>query len=125
MKCYRHPQSDAVATCKYCSKGVCTECAKDTGVGIVCSATCEVEVRSLKALEENSKRLLPLASRTHRRNAVLFTLFGAVFITFSLIDRNDSFLFPFLLAAGVVILIGAGFSFLTGRRYAKSVQTQA
>jgi hypothetical protein len=34
MKRFRHPQIDAVGACKHCFKGACSECSKDTGVGI-------------------------------------------------------------------------------------------
>jgi hypothetical protein len=120
MKCFGHPQIDAVGTCKYCFKGVCTECAKDTGVGIVCSPECEAEVRSLKATLDRSKQAFALVAKTHARNAVLLVLFGVAFFTFSAIDRSDSFMFPFLISFGVIMVVGAIFSFLIGRRYSKS-----
>jgi hypothetical protein len=124
MKCFRHPQSDAVGSCKYCFKGVCTECAKDTGIGLVCDSQCEEEVRSLKAVVDRSKQAFPLVAKTHARNAVLLTLFGVAFFAFSLVDRSDAFLFPFLLSCGVIMIIGAIFSFLTGRKYAKPSRAQ-
>jgi hypothetical protein len=125
MRCFRHPQSEAVGTCKYCFKGVCTECAKDTGIGIVCSPQCEEEVKSLQAIVDKSKQVFPLVAKTHGRNAILLALFGVAFFVFSAIARSDSFMFPFLLSFGVIMVIGAIFSFLMARRYAKSSGTQA
>jgi hypothetical protein len=119
MKCFRHPQSDAVGACKHCFKGTCSECSKDTGVGIACSPQCEEEVRLLKAIVDRNKQAFALAAKTHGRNSALLVLFGVAFVTFSATERTDPFLFPFLLSTGVIMLIGAIFSFLTGRRYSK------
>lgn len=123
MKCFRHSESDAVGTCKYCFKGVCSACANDTGLGVVCSPQCEEEVRAIKSLVDRSKQAFPFAAKTHSRNAVLLCLFGAALIVFGLVARDNSFLFPFLLAFGTIMVLGAFFSVLTGRKYAKSSQS--
>jgi hypothetical protein len=125
MKCFRHPQADAVGTCKHCSKGTCSECSKDTGIGLVCSPQCEVEVRSLKAIMDRNKQAFALVAKAHGRNSALLLLFGIAFVAFSPIERTDPFIFPFLLSTGAIILTGAIFSFLMARRYAKSSGTQA
>lgn len=36
MKCYRHPDVDAVATCVVCGKAICERCAVDVGGRITC-----------------------------------------------------------------------------------------
>ncbi len=125
MKCFRHPQSEAVGTCKYCFKGVCRECANDTGIGIVCSPECQEEVRSLKVVLDRSKQAFPLAAKSYARNAILLALFGAAFIAFSAIERSDSFMFPFFLSFGAIMVLGAIFSFLMGRKFAKLSRPQA
>lgn len=125
MKCFSHLQAEAVGTCKYCFKGVCADCAKDTGIGIVCSPQCEEEVRSLKAMTDRSKQAFPLVAKTHGRNAILLALFGVVFIVFGAIERSDSFIFPFLFSFGVLMVIGAIFSFLMARRFTKASRAQA
>ena len=125
VKCFRHPQSDAVGTCKYCFKGACNECAKDSDVGIVCSPQCEGEVRSLKEMVDRNKQAFPLVAKTHARNAILLTLFAVGFLAFSAIERSDSFLFPFFLSFGAILGIGAIFSFLMGRKFSKASRSQA
>jgi hypothetical protein len=41
MKCYAHPDAEAVAICVQCGKGICPDCAGKTASGTyVCSATC-------------------------------------------------------------------------------------
>ena len=93
MKCFRHPESDAVGTCKHCFKGTCSACAEDAGIGIVCSPQCEEEVRAVKFLVNKNKQAYPLVAKAHGRNAILLTLFGLAFIAFSFIARGDSFCF--------------------------------
>ena len=36
MRCYRHPDVDAVATCVACGKAICESCAVDVGGRITC-----------------------------------------------------------------------------------------
>ena len=38
MKCFSHPQADAVAQCSQCQKGVCTSCAHDVEVVTLCTS---------------------------------------------------------------------------------------
>lgn len=40
MKCFEHPELDAVGTCKQCSKGLCSTCAVDLAMGISCHGEC-------------------------------------------------------------------------------------
>lgn len=120
MKCFAHPQSDAVGTCKYCFKGICTECAKDSGIGLVCGPQCQEEVRSLKIMTDRNKQAFPLVGKTHTRNAVLLALFGTCFVVFSFAKRYDEFLFPFLLSFGAIMIVASLFAFLMGRRFAKA-----
>jgi len=41
MKCWVHPQEDAVAVCKSCSKGVCQNCAVSISGDVYCKACVE------------------------------------------------------------------------------------
>jgi hypothetical protein len=125
VKCFKHPQSEAVGTCKYCSKGVCTECVRDTGIGISCSPECQEEVKSLKALVDRNKQSFPLVAKAHARNAILLALLGLAFVAFSAIARRDAFLFPYLLSFGVIMMFGAMLSFLMARKFSKAMRPQA
>ena len=39
MRCFYHPEREAVGLCKACSKGLCTSCAVDLGHGIAEAVT--------------------------------------------------------------------------------------
>ena len=46
MRCFTHPQTDAVAQCSQCQKGICTACAHDAGGATLCSSCCEIGIRA-------------------------------------------------------------------------------
>lgn len=45
MKCFTHPQADAVAQCSQCQKGICTACAHNAGGATLCSSCFETGLR--------------------------------------------------------------------------------
>lgn len=46
MKCYQHHEQSAIGTCKHCNKGLCPDCAVDTGDGLAC----QEHVQAVKAV---------------------------------------------------------------------------
>ncbi|HUB02824.1 MAG TPA: hypothetical protein VL983_09060 [Terriglobales bacterium] len=115
MKCFSHPEMDAVGSCKHCFKGVCARCAKDSGVGVVCSQACEDEVRSVRAMMERGRKMYPLAAKTQLRSAIWLVALAAVFIAWGLISEHGAF----MIVIGAVMLLGAGFAGFNSRRMAK------
>ncbi len=118
MKCFTHPSADAIASCKHCFKGVCPQCARDTGIGVVCSPGCEEEVKSIRAMVERNRKMYPVAARNHSRNAIWLTALALVFIVFGVIAQRG-FMSNYLMVFGVVVLLGAAFSALTAHRMSK------
>ena len=59
------------------------------------------------------------------RNSISVTFFALGFPTFSIIDRSDPFMFPFLLSFAVISSVGGLFSFLSSREFTKASRTQA
>src|SRR5258707_8426915 len=109
MKCFNHPQVDAVGSCKQCFRGVCPQCAQDTGVGLACSEACASEVKAVHSLVERNKKVYAFAPKTHSRQAILLALMGALFIGFGFYSQFR-FLMAFFIAFGVLMLIGAAVS---------------
>lgn len=118
MKCFTHPSSDAVGTCKYCCKGVCAECAKDSDYGVVCSERCEAEVKSLKAMVERNRKMVPIAAKTHLRSAVMLFAMALVFIGYGVVVGQGYFQI-YMIAFGLIMLLGGGFAVFNSRRIAK------
>jgi ribosomal protein L40E len=45
VKCFTHPQADAVAQCSQCHKGICITCAHNAGGATFCSSCFETGLR--------------------------------------------------------------------------------
>lgn len=57
MLCYRHPSAQAIGACKACCKGICSECATDTGYGLACTETCQLNVAEINEMNERSLKI--------------------------------------------------------------------
>ncbi|MGA8405545.1 MAG: hypothetical protein WB680_00050 [Candidatus Acidiferrales bacterium] len=82
-------------------------------------------MRALKAVVDRNKLAFPLVAKTHNRNAILLALFSAVFLAFSVMARNDSFMFPFFLSFAAIFVVGSVFSFLMARKFKRASALKA
>jgi hypothetical protein len=117
MKCYNHRASEAVGTCKHCSKGICSACAKDSGWGLVCSQQCEDEVKALKAMVERNRKMVPFAAKNSIRSAIILFAMAAVFTGFGLAIGGP--ISVYMISFGLIMLVGGGFAVFNSRRLAK------
>ena len=124
MKCFNHSQNDAVGSCKHCFRGLCPQCARDSGVGLACSEACESQIKSLHALVERNKALSAFAPKPYTRSALVLAMMAVVFIAFGAFSRFP-FLSAFLIVFGIVILCGATFAALNSRKIAKASSSEA
>jgi hypothetical protein len=77
MKCFNHPDQDAVATCKRCGKFLCRSCCLSGTTGICCSPECQFK------LDEEAAWLDRLRQRSQRRRkgpAVFLVYLCAAFL---------------------------------------------
>jgi len=49
MRCFYHPDREAVGLCKNCQKALCAESAIDVGDGLSCPGRCELRVERRNA----------------------------------------------------------------------------
>ncbi len=113
MNCFFHPETPAVAMCKFCQKGLCRECARDLGHGMSCRDH-EREVRELNESFLLGRRTNLGAGKFYQRFALVFVFFGIVMIAGGL------FMGPLGLAmviTGACCLLFAGLYYFWGRRY--------
>jgi hypothetical protein len=122
MKCFNHPENEAVGSCKHCFRGVCAQCARDSGVGLACSETCESQVKSVHALVERNKKLTAFAPKQHFRSGLMLTMMAAVFIGFGLFSTVH-FLSAYFIVFGAVLVCGAIFALLNGRKIARAASS--
>jgi hypothetical protein len=113
MKCFNHPEIDAIGICKNCNKGLCRDCLTELENGIACTATCVDEVKQINTLINRNKQSFNFASGAHMRNAFMFGAMGIVFIVFGLITEG---LTGFLSVMGLLFLLGAIFSFISAKK---------
>ncbi len=51
MVCYYHPDRPAVGLCKYCQRGLCSDCAAPAGDSLACRNLHEEQVQALEVLD--------------------------------------------------------------------------
>ncbi|HEU6446911.1 MAG TPA: hypothetical protein VFV23_00550 [Verrucomicrobiae bacterium] len=119
MKCFYHPQIEAVAICKNCGKGLCFECASDVGNGVACKGKCESEVQALNEQLLRNRTMHLKSSEAHMKSTIFLSMIGFFFVGFSFY-MHDKFSFAFILPAGVIFLVVA----LLFYRLAKKLKQQ-
>lgn len=109
MKCYLHNDRDAIGVCKACSKGVCSECAHDTGNGLACKETCIEEVQAINEIISRNKQIYSIGSKSNIMSSgvIMYFLFAALFGgwgAYSSIVRGSVDGFPLLMGAGMLVI---------------------
>ena len=115
MKCFYHPEREAVGTCRSCGKGVCTECAVEVEKALACKDRCEEDVNALVKLVDHhveamasEKRLLGSTGRSALYSALIYIVVGMLFIVWSRIILYDTFSsrhYPMILAIGICLTV--------------------
>ncbi len=80
MLCFNHGANQAVAICKSCNRGLCTECAIPIGNGIACKGSCEQDVADLNSTLARNIHAVSRGSSAWSAAAGLYLLMGIVFV---------------------------------------------
>jgi len=83
MRCFVHRDTEAVGTCRGCSKGVCAECVVDMGHSISCRGACEKKAQALHSQSMQSGVLLRAQRRNRFLAPALFLVMGVAIILFA------------------------------------------
>ncbi len=117
MKCYYHPDYDAVGICKNCQKGICKECVTEIDTSLACKDRCEEDVKRINFTVEKSYQMLQtrLVQSTHSGGAIVYTILGILFILYGLfiIDLELAYL---LIPAGCAFLLAGYMSFRNSKK---------
>jgi len=54
MKCYKHPEEDAVGICSKCGRGICTQCAEISNGKLICKDCLKTKILIPKRLKAYS-----------------------------------------------------------------------
>ena len=118
MNCFYHPSKPALGVCKYCQRGLCTECAAVIDDVLACTKRHEDEVHMLEQLSARNLFQSKRVGSGYMRNAVFYGLVGGVFAAFGLSQLR------FLGTQAVVFIMLGGFllyaaatNYFEGRKY--------
>lgn len=118
MKCFYHPQIEAIARCKSCRKGLCKDCAIDVGNGIACKNRCECEVVAINEFLELMKTAYQKNAISASQTAILLSLAGSAFFLLGMMEiSSDPVLGLAGIATGILLLFLAANSHYTGRKF--------
>jgi len=86
MKCFYHPQADAVGLCKHCMRGVCTACAAERDGGLACRGRHESDVDQVSAL---IRRNVQVGVKSRPISLISFAVFVTALITLLYLAANE------------------------------------
>ncbi|KGM93542.1 hypothetical protein IRP63_14205 (plasmid) [Clostridium botulinum] len=119
MKCFNHPERDAVAICKSCNKGLCKECAVEIDATIACKGKCEEKVAFLNKVVHGNKSVYNKTAKSYYTMAFVQGIFGLSFIGFGAYSEFPE-LNPFLFMVGGIMILACVLTIFSGRRFGKS-----
>jgi len=82
MKCFYHPEIEAVAICKNCHKAICKDCLVEVQNGVACKDSinnCVTEVERLNRFLERSKIMAERTSTSFSRTIMFVGFLGLFF----------------------------------------------
>jgi len=128
MRCFYHPDREAVGSCKSCGKGLCPECAVDLVKGLACRGRCEADVQAvIQLIDQNIRHMAVVESSLQGRasimqqgksaryaNGFFLLVAGVVLAIFGAADLDR---FSFVLVLGVVFLLFGVYWLILARRF--------
>src|SRR5688572_23141183 len=118
MNCFYHPNNPAIGICKYCQRGLCSDCAAVVDDVLACKNRHEDEIHQLDQLTARNLFQSKRVGSNYMRNAIFYGLVGVVFAGFGLWTYNflglQAVVFILL---GVFLLYAAGANYFEARKY--------
>jgi hypothetical protein len=103
MKCFNHPESEAIAICKACGKAVCKECGLESENGIACQQRCANTLSTQNELYAIQAAHFKNIKRMNIMGSLFSIIMGILFIYFSSQGFGLVYDFIFLLGAGFIV----------------------
>jgi hypothetical protein len=118
MNCYYHPARTAIGVCKYCGRGLCTDCAATVDDTLACENRHEQQVRGLNLMQERGILQSERLRSAYTRNTIFYGLVGILFAAFGLSQvRFLGLEGVFFMMIGLFLLYAAVANYLEGRKY--------
>ena len=118
MNCFNHPDTPAIGLCKYCQRGLCSECAAIVDDVLACKNRHEDEVRQLGQLAARNLFQSKRAGSSYTRNAIFYGLVGVLFAGFGIMQyRFLGMQAVFFMMIGLFLLYAAGANYFEGKKH--------
>ena len=118
MVCYYHLDKPAVGLCKYCQRGLCSECAASVGDSLACKGLHEEQVRAMEALMQKNILQSKRVGSDYLRNTIFYGVVGILFAVFGLSQLRWLGLQAVVyLMIGLALLWAALANYLESRKY--------
>jgi len=108
MKCFYHPNADAIGLCKHCQRGLCPACGAERDGGLACRDRHETDVDQVTAL---IRRNIQVGVKARPLTLVTFGVFVIallVLINLALNEENPNLrtIYYMLSAFAFVVVLG-------------------
>ncbi len=100
MNCFKHNQTSSVGVCRYCFKGVCSECAIDFEDGVACSEYCLEKAKATVQVVSNTVLAQRGAKKGRFIGPSFLTILGLFYLGYA-IYCNELFAFTGALGFGL------------------------
>ena len=108
MKCFYHPNVDAVGLCKHCQRGLCSACGAERDSGLACRERHETEVDQVSALIRRNVQVGVKAQPLSLVSFGVFVIAVLVLINLAVKEENPNLrtIYYMLSAFAFVIVLG-------------------
>lgn len=118
MVCFYHPNKPATGLCKYCQRGLCTDCAAFAGDSLACKGLHEEQVRALETLLQKNILQSKRVGSDYARNTIFYGTVGLFFSAFGLFQLRWLGLQAVVyLMIGLALVWAALANYLESRKY--------
>lgn len=118
MVCYKHPDKPAMGICKYCQRGVCSECAALIDDSIACKDRHEIQVHDITLLMQKNILQSKRIGSDYVRNTIFYGSVGILFSAFGISQFNWLGLQAVVyILIGLALLWAALANYLESRKY--------
>ena len=118
MVCYYHHDKPAVGLCKYCQRGLCSECAANAGDSLACRNLHEEQVLAMESLLQKNILQSKRVGSDYLRNTIFYGIVGILFAGFGFSQLRFLGLQALVyLMIGLALLWAALANYLESRKY--------
>ena len=105
MKCFNHPQLDALGVCKNCQKGICSGCLTDTGSGLACNTgDCVQKTEGINRIINRQIKMYGSTQGAVQQRTLFYIAFALFFFIIGA-QIHDALMQGVIIAMGVLFIL--------------------